>query len=307
MGRGGREVQTAGGELAAGGEPAIADENETLAAGGEPAAGEARDVHEVVGRHYAEVARSARPTSCCPSRSPKFYDAAAIADLPLEVLSASRGCADPHSFAHLKSGERVLDLGCGAGIDCLLAAREVGEGGEVVGLDMTPEMLDLARNSAREAGFTNVRYVQGYIEELPFASASFDLVISNCVINLSPDKPAVLREAFRVLRPGGRFVVADIIALRALPEPAAQQLAAFLGCTSGVLLRSEYERQLRALGFADVTFNAIDAYHRDRLELKARRTERQAELMQIGIEAADSAMAGCVICAHRPPLRAASA
>jgi SAM-dependent methyltransferase len=258
----------------------------------------AEEIREAVGSHYAKVAQAAH-SSCAMRQSPAsgsgsaaaIYSPEDIAALPAETICASRGCADPHAAARLQSGERVLDLGCGGGIDCLLAAREVGPAGEVVGLDMTPEMLELARGAAQQSGVGNVRYVQGYIEDMPFGSGEFDVVISNCVINLSPNKPAVLREAFRVLKPHGRFVVADVVALKPLSPETSKSLAAFLGCTSGVLESGAYQKELEAVGFTDVQITVTQAYDAELLKFRALRKQMQAELMSIGIQAADSAMA----------------
>jgi ubiquinone/menaquinone biosynthesis C-methylase UbiE len=162
------------------------------------------------------------------------------------------GCGTPLAFAALRGGETVLDLGSGGGIDCFLAAKQVGEKGQVIGVDMTAEMLAKARANAEHVGASNVEFRLGEIERLPIADRSVDVVVSNCVINLSPDKPSVFREAFRVLRPGGRLAIADIVASAPLPEALRRDAAAFAGCIAGALAVDEVRALLEAAGFEDV-------------------------------------------------------
>ena len=202
--------------------------------------------------------------SCCAPSGPQavepfgagLYDASDVVDLPAEAVDASLGCGNPLLVAELREGDVVLDLGSGGGIDVLLSARRVGATGFAYGVDMTPEMLELARANAAKAGATNVEFREGSIEDLPFADAGIDVVISNCVINLSVDKPAVLREAFRVLRPGGRFGVSDVVAEDHLSPADRAERGSYVGCIAGALSRSEYLALLEAAGFADadVTF-----------------------------------------------------
>jgi arsenite methyltransferase len=198
--------------------------------------------------------------SCCgPSEAPVteaslinlFYAADELRDLPEEALS-SLGCGNPTAIAGLKEGEHVLDLGSGGGLDCFLAAQRVGPKGKAVGLDMTPDMIELARRNAGKVGLYNVEFHQGEMEKMPFPDASFDVIISNCVINLSPDKDAVFREAFRVLKPGGRFRVSDIVWLRAPTEKERSDLESWAGCIAGALMVGEYVAKLSAAGFSDV-------------------------------------------------------
>jgi arsenite methyltransferase len=162
------------------------------------------------------------------------------------------GCGNPLALASLKPGETVLDLGSGAGFDCFLAARAVGPTGRVIGVDMTPEMLDKARENARKSAFVNVEFRLGEIEHLPVPDSSVDIVISNCVINLSPDKPQVFREAFRALKPGGRLMVSDIVLAAPLPPALLSSVAGYVGCISGASLRSDYLAMMSAAGFSDV-------------------------------------------------------
>ena len=185
-----------------------------------------------------------------------LYDASDTATLPETAVLASLGCGNPTAVADLREGERVLDLGSGGGIDVLLSARRVGPTGFAYGVDMTDEMLDLARRNAAEAGATNVEFRRGTIEELPFDDESVDVVISNCVINLSADKPAVLAEIFRVLAPGGRIGVSDVVAEDHLTPAQRAERGSYVGCIAGALSRSEYLDGLTAAGFADaeVTF-----------------------------------------------------
>ncbi len=204
---------------------------------------------------------SAKPAeeSCCGATEPPaeerlvrvFYAAEELKDLPEEALS-SLGCGNPTAIAGMKEGEHVLDLGSGGGLDCFLAARKVGPTGRVVGLDMTPDMVGLARRNAGKVGLSNVEFHQGEIERMPFPDASFDVIVSNCVINLSPDKDAVFRESFRVLRPGGRFRVSDIVWLRAPTEKERSDLESWAGCVAGALMVDEYVAKLSAVGFTDV-------------------------------------------------------
>ena len=185
-----------------------------------------------------------------------LYGAGETAELPEEAVLASLGCGNPLAVAELRAGERVLDLGSGGGIDVLLSANRVGPSGYAYGLDMTDEMLELARGNAAKAGATNVEFVKGHIEDIPLPDGAVDVVISNCVINLSVDKPAVLAEMFRVLTPGGRIGISDVVAEDALSPTDRAERGSYVGCIAGALSRSEYLDGLTAVGFtdADVTF-----------------------------------------------------
>lgn len=202
--------------------------------------------------------------SCCGGGSGEvdaafgsaLYSADEQGELPAEAVAASAGCGNPMVVAELRAGETVLDLGSGGGIDVLLSARRVGEAGFAYGVDMTDEMLELARANATKAGVTNVEFVKGVIEAVPLDDASIDVVISNCVINLSPDKPAVLAEMFRLLRPGGRIGISDVVAEDHLSPAERAERGSYVACIAGALSRAEYLNGLAAVGFTDaqVTF-----------------------------------------------------
>jgi SAM-dependent methyltransferase len=179
------------------------------------------------------------------------YSEEDLAAVP-EGANLGLGCGNPVALASLREGETVVDLGSGAGFDAFLAARQVGPKGRVIGVDMTPEMLDRARGNARNGGYANVSFRLGEIEHLPVADREADVILSNCVINLSPDKEQVFREAFRVLRPGGRLLVSDIVLTRDLPEAVKESITAWIGCVAGAVVREEYLAAVSAAGFADV-------------------------------------------------------
>ena len=224
---------------------------------------EAEALRADVRAHYAQAAVEASSccssvgSSCCSTVSDAapapFYAAEDRAQLPVAAVRASLGCGNPLNVAELHPGDRVLDLGSGGGIDVLLSARRVGPTGQVYGVDMTPEMLSLARANAAEAGATNVEFREGTIEDLPLPDGAVDVVISNCVINLSADKAAVLREAFRVLSPGGRFGVSDVVAEDRLSPAERAERGSHAGCIAGALSRTEYLDGLTAAGFVEPT------------------------------------------------------
>jgi arsenite methyltransferase len=213
------------------------------------------DIHEQVRARYARAAGD--PSSCCaPGTEDDFggvlYEGAERDALPEGAVSASLGCGNPSAVAELREGETVLVLGSGGGIDVLLSARRGGPSGRAFGLDMTDEMLELARRNAAEAGAANVEFLKGRIEEIPLPDATIDVVISNCVVNLSPDKPAVLRETFRVLRPGGRIGISDVVAEDRLSADERAKRGSWVGCVAGALSVGEYRRILDDAGFRDV-------------------------------------------------------
>lgn len=181
-------------------------------------------------------------------------------ELPSAAMLASLGCGNPTALAQLAAGETVLDLGSGGGIDVLLSARRVGPTGKAYGLDMTDDMLKLARQNAAEAGVENVEFLKGQIEQIPLPDASVDVIISNCVINLSGDKPSVLREAFRVLKPGGRFAVSDVVVRGEVPAEVRRSMELWVGCVAGALEESEFARLLHDVGFTDVDIEPTRVY-----------------------------------------------
>ena len=226
-------------------------------------------IREEVRRYYGNLAEQ-QPTSCCEPTDcdcGPSYPGELIADIPKEVAGFSLGCGDPISAADLQPGEVVLDLGSGGGLDCFMAAKLVGAEGRVIGVDMTDAMLDHAAEVAAKLGFENVEFRRGLIEEIPAEDQSVDVVISNCVINLSPDKPAVLREAFRVLRPGGRFVVSDIV-IRGEMRPQFRELAdSWAACVAGAPTVDEYLGTLNSAGFADAELKSVNDAPLSEIEL----------------------------------------
>jgi len=232
------------------------------------------NVKAAVREHYASIVReqapccgtAARMSSCCGRTPAPAEVSKAIGYTEQELEAAPEGanlglgCGNPLAFAALKPGDVVIDLGSGAGFDCFLAAKRVGPEGRVIGVDMTPEMLDRARANAAKDGSANVEFRLGEIENLPVADGTADMVISNCVINLSTDKPRVFREALRVLKRGGQLMVSDLVLARPLPESVARSIAAYAGCIAGAMLRDDYLAAIRAAGFADVQVLAETTY-----------------------------------------------
>lgn len=206
----------------------------------------------------------AATTACCnpaeaiSTGAARFYSDEELGDLPDSVTGLSLGCGNPTAIAELQPGETVLDLGSGGGIDCFLAARQVGPEGQVIGLDMTPDMIKIARRNAKRIGATNVDFRYGEMEEMPLPDSSVDVVISNCVINLSPDKDAVFAEVIRVLRPGGRMSVSDIVLNGELPQPIRDSLDAWAGCIAGALDEGDYLGKIEAAGFEGVEVESKD-------------------------------------------------
>src|ERR1700688_4645952 len=199
--------------------------------------------------------------SCCDPITSNLYDAAQTGALPQEAVLASLGCGNPTALAQLNVGETVLDLGSGGGIDVLLSARRVGPTGRAYGLDMTDEMLALARDNQRKAGVENVEFLKGEIENIPLPDNSVDVVISNCVINLSGDKDRVLREAFRVLKPGGRLAVSDVVVRGDVPEQVKRSMELWVGCIAGALQDAEYIQKLESAGFEGVNIEPTRVYN----------------------------------------------
>jgi ubiquinone/menaquinone biosynthesis C-methylase UbiE len=231
---------------------------------------EAEALRAVVRAKYGQAAVRAAQSGgggCCGGATAaadpitgNLYDAAEAGAVPAAALAASLGCGNPTALAELRPGEVVLDLGSGGGIDVLLSARRVGPTGFAYGVDMTDEMLALAERNRAEAGVTNVTFLKGQIEAVPLPDAAVDVVISNCVINLAADKGRVLREAFRVLKPGGRFAVSDVVTQGELPADLRRDLEAWIGCVAGALEDGEYRRLLMEAGFADVDLEVTRVY-----------------------------------------------
>lgn len=239
------------------------------------------DVSTIVREKYGEAARRvldhAEPAtcggplnSCCGGAAfngtvdpitSNLYVNGETAELPSAAVLASLGCGNPTALAELREGEVVLDLGSGGGIDVLLSARRVGVTGKAYGLDMTDDMLELARRNAAEAGVTNVEFLRGRIEEIPLPSNSVDVIISNCVINLSGDKRRVLAEAFRVLKPGGRFAVSDVVVRGAVPQDVRRSMELWVGCVAGALEEEEFRSLLAENGFTDISIEPTRVYH----------------------------------------------
>lgn len=210
-----------------------------------------QEIKTAVRNRYAAIAEQG--SSCCGSAGSKRigYSEADLTSAP-EGANLGLGCGNPVALAFLKKGEVVLDLGAGPGFDCFLAAQKVGKNGRVIGVDMTPEMMDRARKNASKGGYENVEFRLGEIEHLPVADTSVDAVISNCVVNLAPDKSQVFMEAFRVLRPGGRMMISDIVLLKELPEFIRNSILAYVGCVAGALLKDEYITAIQRAGFQNV-------------------------------------------------------
>jgi SAM-dependent methyltransferase len=231
------------------------------------------NITEVVKEKYGAAARQVRQggTSCCGGISTcgeggtdpitaNLYSEMEKSGLPTEAVLASLGCGNPTALAQLREGETVLDLGSGGGIDVLLSAKRVGPTGKAYGLDMTDEMLELARENQRKAGATNVEFLKGAIEEIPLPANSVDVIISNCVINLSADKNKVLREAFRVLKPGGRLAVSDVVVRGEVPAEIRRNVELWIGCVAGALEENEYRAKLKLAGFENIELEPTRIY-----------------------------------------------
>jgi SAM-dependent methyltransferase len=232
------------------------------------------EVKDLVKSKYGAAARKAaegqKDAGCCSSSSgcdpitSNLYDASQVGSLPVEAVIASLGCGNPTALAELKPGEVVLDLGSGGGIDVLLSARRVAPSGKAYGLDMTDDMLALARENQRKSGIDNVEFLKGEIEHLPLPDNSVDVIISNCVINLSADKDRVLSEAFRVLKPGGRFAVSDVVVRGSdVPEAIRRSMELWIGCVAGALTDADYRQKLETAGFTSVDIEPTRIYRAD--------------------------------------------
>ncbi len=233
------------------------------------------EIKEIVKEKYGQAAlrvasggssccgASAAMDGCCDPITSNLYDAAQMGELPETAVLASLGCGNPTALAELKSGETVLDLGSGGGIDVLLSAKRVGPAGKAYGLDMTDEMLALANENKRKAGVENVEFLKGEIENIPLPDNTVDVIISNCVINLSADKDRVLREAFRVLKPGGRFAVSDVVTRGEMLPEIRQSVLLWVGCVAGALEENEYKAKLETAGFENIDIEPTRIYRVD--------------------------------------------
>lgn len=259
-------------------------------------------IHEAVRAHYAE--RINNNASCCGgsdccSTDSSLYPADLLATLPEGESAVSYGCGDPITLASLQPGQTVLDLGSGAGLDCFFAAKKVGETGRVIGVDMTPEMIDRARSGAERLGLSNVEFRQGYLEALPVDSNSVDVIISNCVINLSPDKARVFGEAFRVLRPGGRLAVSDIVTDGPLPDPIKKSLSAWAGCVAGAVEADDYMAMMESAGFTEISLVPV-FFDRETVDSALDDMQDGIELPSLSRQDAYKAVYSAKITAYKP-------
>ncbi len=260
-------------------------------------------IHDAVREHYAERIKSQAsccgPDSSCCTPESNLYPLELLGTLPEGEAVVSYGCGDPITLASLQPGQTVLDLGSGAGLDCFFAARKVGGSGRVIGVDMTPEMIERAAASALRLGLANVEFRQGFIEELPVESGSVDVTISNCVINLSPDKRRVFDEVFRVLKPGGRLAVSDIVTDGPLPEPVKKSLSAWAGCVAGAVEAGEYVAMMEAAGFRDISVDPV-FFDRETVETALKDLEDQPGLNSFEPDEVRKAVFSAKITAWKP-------
>lgn len=260
------------------------------------------NTHQIVRDYYAERARNndscCGDSACCSTHS-ILYPVDLLTTVPEDVASFSLGCGDPISLAELQPGQTVLDLGSGGGLDCILAAQKVGETGRVFGVDMTPEMLEKARANVQRLGLQNVEFRQGYLESLPLGDNSIDIVISNCVINLSPDKSQVFHEIFRVLKPGGRVAVSDIVTNGQLPDVVKNSLSGWAACVSGAINVNEYTSAMKAAGLVDIQVTPV-ALGKGMVDEVVNDLQGQIDLSQFPVEQIYQAVFSARITARRP-------
>ena len=281
--------------------------------------GDNQALRDRVREHYAAAARTlgnradkaAAEQSCCQGSEAKdpitrdLYADSEANQVPAAALQMSLGCGNPTALIDLEPGQVVLDLGSGGGIDVLLSARRVGPTGKAYGLDMTDEMLERARENQRRSGLDNVEFLKGTMEEIPLPDASVDVVISNCVINLSTDKDLVLKEAFRVLKPQGRFAVSDVVLRKRLPDSVLRSVAAWSGCIAGALQETDYKQRLQAAGFSDVSIEPTRVYSRNEFEemLAAGCCGNESAPLHLSddeLDAADQSIASAFVRATKP-------
>ncbi|HEU4746138.1 MAG TPA: arsenite methyltransferase [Anaerolineales bacterium] len=260
-------------------------------------------IHEAVREHYAE--RIKNNASCCGSSSDccspesSLYPAELLSTLPEGETAVSYGCGDPITLASLQPGQTVLDLGSGAGLDCFFAAKKVGESGHVIGVDMTPEMIQRATTSSQRLNLENVEFRQGYLEELPVESNTVDVIISNCVINLAPDKSRVFAEAFRVLKPGGKLAVSDIVTDGPLPDSVKKSLSAWAGCVAGAVEAKDYIGMMEAVGFANISITPV-FFAKETIDSAITEMGSSLELKTISQDDVYKAVYSAKITAYRP-------
>jgi arsenite methyltransferase len=259
-------------------------------------------IHDAVREHYAERIKSnascCGPSDCCSTDS-NLYPTDLLTTLPQGESSISYGCGDPITLASLEPGQTVLDLGSGAGLDCFFAAKKVGETGKVIGVDMTPEMLERARASAKRLNLSNVEFRQGYIEELPVESDTVDVIISNCVINLSPDKAKVFAETFRVLKPGGKLAVSDIVTEGLLPDSVRKNLSMWAGCVAGAVDAGEYIGMMKAVGFTNISVVPV-YFDKETVDSALEEIQDLPELKAVSREDIYKAVYSAKITAYKP-------
>lgn len=266
-----------------------------------------KDIREEVREYYGGIAKKVsehegRPcgcgaSCCCPESG--LYPADILEGLPKEAVEASLGCANPVALADLQKGEMVLDLGSGGGIDVLLSAGYVGETGKVYGLDMTDSMLELADRNKEKAGVKNVEFIKGYIEAIPLERETVDVVTSNCVINLSESKGEALREAYRVLKKGGRLAIADIVQLKEIPDEIRNNIQIWVCCIAGALKIGEYERILKDAGFTEIEITPVNLYTKESIRELAAEKGQEKLLDHLDMDSADAVFAGAHVRARK--------
>ena len=269
----------------------------------------AESIHDEIKKHYGGIAKRVSAEAegscggggaCCGATDESaLYSAEYLSGLPTEAIHASLGCANPIALANLQKGETVLDLGSGGGIDVLISARFVGETGKAYGLDMTDEMLELANLNKEKSGATNVEFIKGYIEQIPLADESVDVVTSNCVINLTENKETALAEAYRVLKKGGRLAIADIVELKAVPDEIRRSVQMWVGCISGALSIGEYERILKKVGFTGVEITPVNIYTKEVIKSMAADQKLADVYDRLDQDALDGAFAGAHVKAYK--------
>jgi len=270
----------------------------------------AKSIQEEIKEQYGSIAKRVSANakssccgggeSCCSDiNDSNLYSAEYIAGLPVEAINASLGCANPIALANLQKGETVLDLGSGGGIDVLISAKFVGETGKAYGLDMTDEMLELANRNKAKSGAENVEFIKGYIEDIPLADETVDVITSNCVINLTESKESALAEAYRVLKKGGRLAIADIVELKMVPDEIRQSVQMWVGCISGALSVKEYERILKKVGFTGVEITPVNIYTKEVIKGFAEEKELEEIYSKLDGDVLDGAFAGAHVKAYK--------